>query len=125
VPSPPGSLARYVGGWTFPPAAASFHGSQPEFIDLVVHEDRGRVTGTLYGRFKLPPGSTGDPVLRFDFEGVWRASQPKPSTWSPETEAKGTIDLIPGPAFNLIEVNFQTEPKPNKVRLGNFILIKK
>jgi len=125
VPSPPGSLARYVGGWTFPPAGGQFHGSQPEFIDLVVHEDRGRVTGTLYGRFKLPPGSTGDPVLRFDFEGVWQSIPTQTFNLVTGDGAKGTIDLIPGPAFNLIEVNFQTEPKPNKVRLGNFILLKK
>jgi hypothetical protein len=37
----------------------------------------------------------------------------------------GTIELIPGPAFNLLEVNFQTDPQPNKIRLGNFILVKK
>ena len=39
--------------------------------------------------------------------------------------APGTIELIPGPAFNLLEVNFLTDPKANKIRAGNFILVKK
>ena len=38
---------------------------------------------------------------------------------------KGTIDLIPGPAFNLLEVNFQTELKPGKIRAADLVLIKK
>jgi hypothetical protein len=39
--------------------------------------------------------------------------------------AKGTIELIPGSAFNLLEVNFQTEPKPGKVRQADVVLVKK
>jgi hypothetical protein len=122
---PPVPLARYVGGWTFPTINGQYFGTQPEFIDLVVHEEKGHVTGTLYGRFKLPSGSTGDPVLRFDFEGQWQSTPTQTFALMTGDAAKGTIDLIPGPAFNLLEVNFQTEPKLNKVRLGNFILLKK
>ena len=39
--------------------------------------------------------------------------------------AAGVVELIPGPAFNLLEVNFQTDPRANKIRSGNFILVKK
>jgi hypothetical protein len=123
--TPPVPLARYVGAWTFPTPGGQFHGTQPEFVDLVVHEEKGRVTGTLYGRFKLPPGSSGDPVLRFDFDGQLQASPDQTYALVTSDGAKGTIDLIPGPAFNLLEINFQTELKPDKIRLGNFILLKK
>jgi hypothetical protein len=118
-------LARYIGAWTFPTAGGQFHGAQPEFIDLVVHEENGRVTGTLYGRFKLPSGTSVDPLVRFDFEGQLQATPTQTFALLTSDGAKGTVDLIPGPAFNLLEVNFQTDPKPNKLRLGNFILLKK
>ena len=39
--------------------------------------------------------------------------------------AKGTLELIPGPAFNLLEVNFSTDEKPGTVRQANFLLVKK
>src|SRR5207245_1342989 len=61
----PVPLLRYTGAWVFPPVNGLFHGPQPEFIDLVVHEDAGHASGTLFARFKLPPGSPGDPELRF------------------------------------------------------------
>ena len=35
------------------------------------------------------------------------------------------IELIPGAAFNLLEVNFQTDPRPGKVRQANVVLVKK
>jgi hypothetical protein len=35
------------------------------------------------------------------------------------------LELIPGPAFNLLEVNFNTGDKPGMIRQGNFLLIKK
>jgi hypothetical protein len=38
--------------------------------------------------------------------------------------AMGTLELIPGPAFNLLEVNFNTGDKPGTIRQGNFLLIK-
>ncbi len=120
----PVPLARFVGAWTFPPGG-QYHGAQPEFIDLVVHEEKGHVTGTLYGRFKLAPGTPSDPVLRFDFEGELHATPDQSFALVTSDGAKGTVDLIPGPAFNLLEINFQTELKPDKIRLGNFILVKK
>jgi hypothetical protein len=39
--------------------------------------------------------------------------------------AKGIIDLIPGGAFNLLEINFYTDLKPGKIRQGNMVLLKK
>jgi hypothetical protein len=123
--TPPVSLARYVGGWMFPSTNGQSHGALPQSVDLTVHEEKGHVTGTLIARFKLPAGSAGDPALRFDFDGQWQATATQTFPLITSDGTKGTIDLIPGPAFNLLEVNFQTEPKPGKIRLGNFILLKK
>jgi hypothetical protein len=118
-------LIRYTGEWTFPPAGGLYHGVQPESVDLVVHEENGHATGTLSARFKLPPGTTGDPVLRFDFTGDFKNTRNQVFNLTTSEGATGTLELIPGPAFNLLEVNFQTEPKPNKVRQGNVVLLKK
>jgi hypothetical protein len=117
-------LARYTGAWTFPPGGLS-HGPQPEFLDLVVHEENGRASGILFARFKVAPGSKDDPVLRFDFSGDFRNTRTQMFSLETSDGAKGTIELIPGPAFNLLEVNFQTEPKPGKIRQGNVVLVKK
>jgi hypothetical protein len=118
-------LARYVGAWVFPVTGGLYHGAQPEFVDLVVHETDGHADGTLFARFKLPPGSTGDPVLRFDFAGDFQPTRSQKFPLTTSEGAKGTIELLPGPAFNLLEVNFDTDPRPGKVHQGNVVLIKK
>lgn len=129
APAPPSvtpvPLARYIGAWTYPQTNGMFHGPQPEFIDVLVYEDNGRATGTVFGRFKLPPGSTGDPVLRFDFSGNFQPTRNQVFDLVTSDGTKGTIELIPGPAFNLLEVNFQTEPKPGKIRQADVVLVKK
>jgi hypothetical protein len=118
-------LARYVGAWTYPTVNGIFHGMQPEFVDLVVHEQNGHAEGTLFGRFKLPSGNATDPLVRFDFEGDFGSAASQRLTLVTSDGVKGFIELIPGPAFNLLEVNFQTDPQNNKIRAGNFILVKK
>jgi len=124
--TPPGiPRARYVGAWTYPISNGIFHGAQPEFVDLVVHEANGHADGTLFARFKLPAGGATDPLVRFDFQGDFAnaALQRFPVVTSEGTA--GTIELIPGPAFNLLEINFLTDPRPGKINVGNFILVKK
>lgn len=117
-------LARYTGGWTFPTVNGMYHGAEPEFIDLVVHEENGRATGTFYGRFRVPAGG-GDPVVRFDFSGEFKATRNQTFNLETSDGAKGTVELIPGNAFNLIEVTFQTEIKAGKIQRGDVVLIKK
>ncbi len=116
---------RYLGGWTYPTANPVFFGEEPEFVDLIVREENGVVTGSLYARFKTPPGSTRNPVLRFDFSG--KPSNTKTQTFDLVTSdgGKGTIELIPGPAVNLLEVNFHSAPRPDKVYQGDVIVVKK
>lgn len=124
-PAAPVPISRYVGAWTYPVRNTLFYGAEPEFVDLVVHEENGRAAGTLYARFKLPSGSSGDPILRFDFAGSFQNARSQSFSLETSDGAKGTVELLPGPAFNLIEVNFTTEARPGKVRQGNFLLVKK
>ncbi|HEY4360622.1 MAG TPA: hypothetical protein VGN17_06620 [Bryobacteraceae bacterium] len=122
---PPLPLTRYTGVWVYPTTGGRFFGAEPEFVDFSIHEEDGRVTGELYARFKLPAGSTGDPVLRFDVSG--ELSEKRVQSFAIQTAegAKGSIELIPGNAFNLLEINFQTEPSPKKVRAADLVLVKK
>ncbi len=117
-------LIRYTGEWIFPEMGL-YHGVQPALVELVVHEENGHASGTLTARFKLPPGSTGDPAVKFDFSGEFKSSRNQVFNLTTSDGAKGTIELIPGPAFNLLEVNFQTEVRPGKVRQANVVLLKK
>ena len=116
-------LIRYTGAWTFPASNGLYHGPQPEFADLVVHEDNGHATGTLFARFKAAAAT--DPVLRFDFSGEFTNQRTQAFQLETSDGSKGMLELIPGPAFNLIEVNFQIESKPGKVRQANMVLVKK
>jgi hypothetical protein len=117
-------LVRYVGSWTYPLVNGTFHGAQPDSVELEVHEKNGHADGTLDARFKRSPG-VDDLSLRFAFEGDIAATPTQKFALKTSDGTTGTIELIPGPAFNLLEVNFQTEPRPNKIRSGNFILVKK
>ncbi len=129
APAPPTvtpvPLTRYVGAWTFPGTNGLYHGAQPEFFDVLVHEEKGRASGTAFARFKIPAGSTGDPILRFDFSGTFQPTQRQVFNLVTTDGAKGTIELIPGSAFNLLEVNFQTEIRPGKIRQADVVLVKK
>lgn len=120
----PVPLVRYVGEWTYPMTSGTFHGPQPESVGLEVREISGHASGTLEARFKPSPG-VKDASVRFTFEGNIAATPTQKFTLMTSDGTPGTIELIPGPAFNLLEVNFQTEPRPNKIRSGNFILLKK
>jgi hypothetical protein len=118
-------LVRYVGEWTYPKVNGIFHGAQPESVELEVHEKDGHADGTLDARFKLAAGSVNDSVVQFTFEGDIAATSTQKFTLTAKDGTSGMIELIPGPAFNLLEVNFQTDAPTNKIRTGNFILLKK
>jgi hypothetical protein len=124
-PVPPLPLVRYLGAWTYPTMGAHYHGMQPESADLVVREENGQASGTLTARFRLPAGSADNPVVRFDFAGAFDGTRAQRFAITNASGATGTLELIPGPAFNLLEVNFNTGDKPGTIRQGNFLLIKK
>jgi hypothetical protein len=120
---PPLPLVRYTGTWSFPISGGVFAGAKPEFIDLAVHEEGGQWKGSFYGRFTVAPGV--DPVLRFDFSGAVSSNRTQSLKLQTAEGAKGTLELIPGAAFNLLEVNFHTDPIPGKLQQGNMVLLKK
>jgi len=121
----PVPLVRYVGTWSYPAVNGIFHGAQPESVALEIQEQNGHVNGTVDAKFKRSPGNANDPMVRFKFTGDITATPTQKFTLMTSDGAAGVIELIPGPAFNLLEVNFQTDPQPNKIRSGNFILMKK
>jgi hypothetical protein len=123
---PAGALpaSRYTGAWTFP-TKGLFHGPEPERVELVVEEDNGRLSGSFQGRFRLPPDSHAHPELRLRFQGLMLDSRTQSFPIETEDGASGTIELIPGPAFNLLEVNIQTDAAPNRIRAVNVVLLKR
>ena len=123
--APPVPLSRYTGAWTYTRSGAMFFGAEPDIVDMVVREDKGEISGTLYARFKLPAGARGDPLIRFEFNGALKPSRNQSFALVTSDRAMGTIQLIPGPAFNLLEVNFKADPAAGKIRQANFILLKK
>ena len=100
-----------------------FFGVQPDSIDLQVHEESGRLAGSLTGHFKAPAGISPD--LQVTFAGEIRATRNQVLFAETSDGAKGTLELIPGNAYNLLEINFQTEMRPGKLRLVNFVVVKK
>jgi hypothetical protein len=116
-------LSRYIGVWSYH-KGDPFSGLEPEFVDVAVHEENGHASGTLYARFKLPPGSKDDPVLRFSFSGDLTASRTQSFALETDDGVKGSIDLIPGGPFNVLEVNFNTEVKAGKIQHADVMMLK-
>ena len=123
--SQPVPLSRYIGDWSYQKLNPRFSGLEPQFVELVVREDNRRATGTVTMRFKLPPGSFLDPALHGDFTGTFENTRNQVFNLQTNDGGKGKIELILGPAFNLLEVNLIIEPRPGKVPQANFLLVKK
>jgi hypothetical protein len=73
----------------------------------------------------IPQGSLLDPALHGDFTGTFENTRNQVFSLQTSDGGKGKIELIPGPAFNLLEVNLTMEPRPGKVQRANFLLVKK
>ena len=111
----PVPLARYVGVWSYRPGPAlNISVRSRKWSMSPCMKTSGHATGTFYARFKLPPGSTGDPVLRFEFSGDFKPTLKQTFKLTTAEGASGTIDLTPGVAFNELEVNFTTDAKPGR-----------
>lgn len=122
-------LSRYLGSWIYPTVGAQYHGAEPESVDMTVRENNGQAKGSLSVRFRLSASRSADAVVRFDFEGAFQSTRDQSFPLMTASGAKGTVELIPGSAFNLLEVSFTVEgrpgDKPGVIRQGNFLLIKK
>ena len=117
-------LSRYTGEWMFPNKGL-FYGPQPETVELTVQENNGRFTGTLTARFAMAAGSRENPTLTLEFQGPVLPGKTQTFPLQTNDGASGTIELIPGSAFNLLEINIQIEARPNKVGSTNFVLVKR
>ncbi|MEI9814411.1 MAG: hypothetical protein WDO18_18000 [Acidobacteriota bacterium] len=117
-------MARYLGDWVFP-SRGLFYGPQPESVDLTVTENNGRLTGSLTARFARTLGSTADPILRLTFDGPVQQGRSQTLPVMTESGVAGTIELIPGAAFNLLEVTFETTNSGNKITGANFVLLRR
>jgi hypothetical protein len=119
------ALIRFTGSWIFPPSGGLYHGPQADTAALELKEEAGQISGTLDARFwpfgDIPAVST----LHFDFSGTPGTGRVLSFPLVTKEGAKGNIDLIPGPAFNLLEINFYTERRPGKISQGNLLLLKK
>jgi hypothetical protein len=123
--TPPVPLSRYTGEWVYPPRGGQFFRFEPAAVELSVKEQGGSLTGTLNARFKLPAGSSEDPNLSLSFSGVITGARIQALSLETSDGAKGILELIPGGAFNLLEVNLRTEVRPGKLSFANFVVIKK
>jgi hypothetical protein len=117
-------MGRFAGSWTFP-MGGLYHGPQPDVIDFEVKEDGGQLTGTLNARFWPFGDIKAVTMLRFEFSGTPGVGRVQSFPLVTSDGAKGNIDLIPGPAFNLLEINYYTDRVPGKLSRGNFLLIRK
>ncbi|MEO5923077.1 MAG: hypothetical protein ABIR70_04550 [Bryobacteraceae bacterium] len=108
-------LTRYIGEWIFPNKGL-YYGPQPETVELVVQESNGNLRGTLTAKFITPLAS-----LQFEFQGP---VQPGKTQTFPVSTG-GTVEFIPGSAFNLLEVNYQTPQATSSVSTANFVLVKR
>jgi hypothetical protein len=100
-----------------------YHGNQPEIVEVTIQESNGRLTGSAYARFKVP--NERPRTLRFQFSGQVRAGRSQALTMETVDGVKGTVELIPGPSPNLLELNFQTATENGNGESGNMILLKK
>jgi hypothetical protein len=121
----PVPLIRYTGAWNYPSVNGEFHGPEPELAELSVSEENGHATGTLVARFKWSAGNQADRELRFGFSGDFKNTVQQVFNLITTDGTKGTMELTPGSAFNLLQVKIQTEPKPGKVQQADFVLLKK
>ncbi len=122
---PPSSLARYTGAWIYPAANRVYRGPQPEFIDMVIREENGNAVGALFATFKQGRGSWIEPEVQFSSSGEFQNTSNQVFALKTSDGVKGTVELIPGSTPNLLEVKFETEEGLEKIRLANFVLVRK
>jgi len=122
VPPPP-SPSRFAGGWSYP-TKGQFYGAEPEFAELAIREDNGHLMGGLSVRFKPGPGALSVP-FQFGFGGDLRRASIQTFAIETRNGDKGTIELIPGAAPNMLEVNFHAKLSDGRTQSGNMILVKR
>ena len=116
-------ISRYTGSWTFLPGVSTYHGMPPISCDVTVREEGGQIVGKLDASF-IVAGKV-DPNIRFDFSGPLQAGRYQAFALKTAEGVQGKVELIPGNAFNLLEVNYVLDGAPGKVREADVILVKR
>lgn len=122
-------LSHYVGAWVYPTFGQQFHGPEPDMVEMDLRENNGLGKGSLWVKFKLSANNPADPIVRFDFAGPFQSTRNQSFPLTTGDGSKGTVELIPGGAFNLLQVRFSIAAKPGDtpatIRQADFLLIKK
>jgi hypothetical protein len=105
------------------PDVSRYHGLAPVLFNLFVLEERGRLFGTVNARFAV--SGNADPGVRFDFSGPLQAARYQTFPLQTTEGGKGKLELIPGNAPNLLEVNYVLDGAPGKVTESDVILVKR
>lgn len=120
---PPVPLARYTGSWGFAQGISTYSGSQPTMFDVIVKIDAGQVQGMLSAAFTV--ARSLDPTVKFAFNGPLQATRNQVFSLKMSDGSMGTVELIPGPAFNLLEVKFNLDAAPRRITTSDVTLLKK
>jgi len=120
---PPVPLARYTGSWGWTQGVSNYSGEPPTMFDVIVKVDNGQVQGIVSAAFLV--GRTREPSVRFTFNGPLQATRNQVFSLKTNDGITGTVELIPGPAFNLLEVKFNLDAAPRKVSTSDVTLLKK
>ncbi len=120
---PPVPLARYTGSWGWTQGVSTYSGEPPTMFDVIVKVDNGQVQGMVSAAFIV--GRTREPSVRFTFNGPLQATRNQVFSLKTNDGITGTVELIPGPAFNLLEVKFNLDAAPRKVSTSDVTLLKK
>ncbi len=116
-------ISRYTGSWTFLPGVSTYHGLAPLSFDAVVREEGGQLIGTVNAQFIVT--GKADPSVRLSFSGPLQTRRMQTFPLKTAEGVPGSLDLIPGNAFNLLEVNYTLEGASAKVHESDVILVKR
>jgi hypothetical protein len=92
-------------------------------FDVIVKVDGGQLQGIVSAAFIV--GRSREPAVRFTFNGPLQATRNQVFSLKTAEGTTGTVELIPGPAFNLLEVKFHLDDAPRKVSVSDVMLLKK
>jgi general secretion pathway protein A len=116
--------SRFAGAWTYP-ANGLYYGPAPDIAEMTVREDNGHLIGALSVRFKSASQGVGEPLLRFSFSGDVRGGGSQTFNLESKDGGTGTIELIPGTAPSLLEVNFHVRQGIARTQSANMILVRR
>ncbi len=118
-PNGPPALARYTGEWEFP-TKGLYYGRRPDSADLVVQETNGMLGGTLTAKYSGPAAE-----LKIQFQGPVQEGRTQTFPVQFPNGENGSVELIPGTAINLLEINFVAPSTTGPINAANLVLVKR